>query len=79
MTEYERPDHYSYKMLSGAPLHDYVSTVTFTPTKEGGTAVAYSVSADPAVPVIKPVVGDVVKKFIRTFVEKAAAQAERNG
>ena len=79
VTEYERPDHYSYKMLSGVPLHDYVSTVTFTPTEQGGTAVAYSVSADPAVPVGKRVVDDVVKRFVHTFMEKAAAQAERIG
>jgi len=78
VTAYDRPASYSYKMLDGAPLHDYASTVTFTSTN-GGTAVAYSVSEEPAVPAGKHIVDDVVKKFIRTFVDKASAQAERNG
>lgn len=76
VTDYKRPASYSYRMLSGAPLRDYVSTVTFTPTEQG-TAVAYSVSAVPTVPVIGFAVGYFVKVSIRMFVRKAAAEAER--
>ncbi|MGE5763304.1 MAG: SRPBCC family protein [Mycobacterium leprae] len=76
--DFDRPDHYSYRMLSGAPLRDYVSTVTFTPT-ERGTEVAYSVSAVPTVPGIRFAIGYLVKVAIRLFVRRAAAQAERIG
>ena len=43
-------------MLSGAPLHDFVATVTFRPNSEVGTDVAYLVSEDPSVHVAKPVI-----------------------
>jgi uncharacterized protein YndB with AHSA1/START domain len=77
MTEYTRPERYSYTMLSGAPVRDYLSTVTFTPTRQG-TAVAYSVTEIPSIAIIGPVIDQVVRLLIRTITRKAAAQAERN-
>jgi uncharacterized protein YndB with AHSA1/START domain len=74
VTEYERPTSYSYRMLSGAPLDEYTSRVTFAPT-DAGTGVAYHVSVTPSVralPVEFP-----TKEFVRMFMRKADAEAER--
>lgn len=74
VTEYARPTSYSYRMLSGAPLDEYTSSVTFTPTVQG-TAVAYRVTVAPSVhllPVEFP-----TKEFVRLFMRKADAEAER--
>lgn len=75
VTEFDRPAQYSYRMLSGAPLHDFVATVTFRPNGEGGTDVAYLVSEDPSVHVVKPVIDEVVKKSIVLFTDAAVAKA----
>lgn len=75
VTEYDRPNSYSYKMLSGMPLNEFKATVTFKPTKNG-TAVAYDVSVTgsmEALPVKFP-----SQETIRRFMKKAAAQAEQN-
>ena len=74
VTEYERPTHYSYRMLTGAPL-DFHATVTFTPTAEG-TSVAYRVSvAAPikAIPTKWP-----TQEAIRVFMRRAAEEAENS-
>jgi uncharacterized protein YndB with AHSA1/START domain len=75
VTEYDRPNSYSYKMLSGLPLREFKATVTFTPTEQG-TAVAYDVTVTGsigALPVKFP-----SQETIRLFMKKAAARAERN-
>jgi Polyketide cyclase / dehydrase and lipid transport len=74
VTGYERPYRYSYRMLSGAPVDQYTSAVTFTPT-DHGTAVAYSVSVVPShrmLPVQFP-----TEEFVRVFMRQADAEAER--
>ena len=74
VTEYQRPTSFSYRMLSGAPLDEYKSAVTFTPTDQG-TAVAYHVSVAPSVRVLP--VEFPTKEFVRVFMRKADAEAER--
>ncbi|WP_327418446.1 SRPBCC family protein [Streptomyces sp. NBC_01233] len=76
VTEFDRPDHYSYRLLSGAPVDRFVATVTFRPKEEGGTELTYSVSADPSLRLAKPIINEVAKKAIRTFTDAAAAKAE---
>lgn len=76
VTAYERPVGYSYRMLSGAPLDEYASSVAFMPTEEG-TAVIYRVSVVPSVralPIEFP-----TKEFVRIFMRHAAAAAESSG
>lgn len=75
VTEFDRPTQYSYRMLSGAPLHDFIATVTFRPNSEGGTDVDYLVSEDPSIHVAKPVINEVVKKSIVLFTDAAVAKA----
>ncbi|HET7870093.1 MAG TPA: SRPBCC family protein [Actinomycetota bacterium] len=73
MTEYERPDRYSYRMLSGLPLDQFDATVSFTPTDEG-TSVSYHVKvvgAVKALPVKWP-----SEEAIRMFMKSAAEKAE---
>jgi Polyketide cyclase / dehydrase and lipid transport len=74
VTEYQRPSSYSYRMLSGAPFDQYTSRVTFTPAGRG-TAVAYRVCVAPSVRVLP--VEFPTKEFIRAFMRKADAEAER--
>jgi uncharacterized protein YndB with AHSA1/START domain len=74
VTNYERPTSYSYRMLSGAPLDEYTATVTFTPAGHG-TAVEYHVSVASSVHVLP--VEFPTKEFIRAFMHKADAEAER--
>ena len=76
VTAFNRPHDYSYRMLSGAPLRDYVSTVTFTPAEQG-TALAYSVSAVPTIPVVGFAIDLLVKGLIHTLARAAAVEAER--
>ena len=75
VTEFGRPGRYSYRMLSGAPLHNFVATVTFRPNDEGGTDVTYLVSEDPSVRIVKPVIDKVVKKSFVMFTDAAVAKA----
>jgi uncharacterized protein YndB with AHSA1/START domain len=75
VTEYDRPNSYSYKMLSGLPLKEFKATVTFKPAEQG-TAVAYAVSVRgsmEALPVKFP-----SQETIRLFMKKAAGQAQQN-
>ena len=75
VTEFDRPTQYSYRMLSGAPIRNFVATVTFSPNDKGGTDVAYLVSEDPSVHLVKPVIDEVVKKSIVLFTDAAVAKA----
>ena len=75
VTEYDRPHHYSYRVLSGLPVDEYHATVTFTPTEQG-TAVTYAVSVVPSsrlLPVRFP-----TEEGLRRLMRLAGAQAERN-
>jgi len=76
VTAFDRPHDYAYRMLSGAPLRDYVSTVTFTPAEQG-TALAYSVSAVPTIPVVGFAIDLLVKGLIHALARAAAVEAER--
>jgi uncharacterized protein YndB with AHSA1/START domain len=75
VTAYQRPNSYSYRMLSGAPFDEFSATVTFTPAKEG-TEVSYQVTAVgslKALPVKFP-----SEEAIRKFMNKAAAKAQQS-
>jgi Polyketide cyclase / dehydrase and lipid transport len=76
VTEYERPGRFSYRMLSGAPMRDYVSTMTFSPAGSG-TTVSCQVRATPTTPVIGFAVAWLAKVVVRVIVRGAIAEAER--
>ncbi|WP_330342847.1 SRPBCC family protein [Streptomyces sp. NBC_00557] len=76
VTEYHRPGHYAYRMLSGAPLRHYTATVSFTPVAERRTEVVYTVDVEPRVRLLRPVVDRVVRKSLAGFTDAAVARAE---
>ncbi|WP_405443303.1 SRPBCC family protein [Streptomyces avidinii] len=78
VTVYERPGRYSYQLVSGLPLRHFTATVTFTPVQHQRTRteVVYSVTVEPRLRVLKPVLSKVVKKAIADFTDAAVARAE---
>lgn len=73
---YEPPRRLSYRLLSGAPLRDYVGTVELTPEGEG-TGVTWAVRAVPTVPVVGPAVVGVAKLAVKQLLNAIVAESER--
>ncbi|WP_328764501.1 SRPBCC family protein [Streptomyces sp. NBC_00272] len=76
VTSYERPGRYSYRLVSGLPLRHFTATVTFTAVQHQRTEVVYSVTVEPKLSVLGPVVSKVAKKAISDFTDAAVARAE---
>ena len=73
---YERPQRFSYKILSGLPVRDHVGTVELTPLDEG-TQVIYAVHTTTTVPVAGFAVVAGVKQGIKSLLSGVAKEAER--
>lgn len=71
---YERPNRFSYTLLSGLPVRDHVGTVALAP-QNGGTKITYAVRTMPTVPGGFAVVA-VVKQGIKQLLNGIAAEAE---
>ncbi|MFD7834455.1 SRPBCC family protein [Streptomyces sp. NPDC059761] len=76
VTAYERPGRYSYQLVSGLPLRHFSATVTFNPVQHQRTEVVYSVTLEPRLSVLKPVIGKAAKKAIADFTDAAVTRAE---
>jgi uncharacterized protein YndB with AHSA1/START domain len=78
--EYVRPAKFVYRLLSGAPMRDYVGTVELEP-EAAGTKILYHVDTTPTVPVggalvasiSKLAVGQLFKAIIKESERRAAA------
>ena len=71
------PDRrFVYRMLSGAPVRDYVGTVTLS-ASGGGTNVTYRVDATPTIPLMGWAVMQVVRLSVKQLFDGVAAEAER--
>jgi carbon monoxide dehydrogenase subunit G len=73
---YERPNRFSYKILSGLPVRDHVGTVELK-AAGGGTEVAYAVKTTPTIPLAGPVFMAILKKAIRDLISGVAKESER--
>jgi uncharacterized protein YndB with AHSA1/START domain len=73
---YERPNRFSYKILSGLPVRDHVGTVELRP-KDGGTEVTYAVKTTPTIPLAGPAFMAILKKAIRDLIAGVAKESER--
>lgn len=73
---YERPERFSYKVLSGLPLRDHVGTVELKAV-DGGTEMAYAIKTTPTIPLAGPVIIMVLKKAIRDLIAGVTKESER--
>jgi len=73
---YEAPERFSYKLLSGAPVRDYVGTVKLAPSGSG-TEITYAVRTIPTLPVGGFAVVGVVKQAIKALLRGISAESER--
>ena len=73
---YERPNRFSYKILSGLPVRDHVGTVELKAVG-GGTEIAYAVKTTPTIPLAGPVFMAILKKAIRDLIAGVAKESER--
>lgn len=73
---FERPERFSYKVLSGLPLRDHVGTVELKAV-DGGTEMAYAIKTTPTIPLAGPVILMVLKKAIRDLISGVAKESER--
>jgi carbon monoxide dehydrogenase subunit G len=73
---YERPNRFSYKILSGLPVRDHVGTVELKPAG-GGTELTYAVKTTPTIPLSGPVFMAILKKAIRDLIAGVAKESER--
>jgi hypothetical protein len=73
---YERPNRFSYKILSGLPVRDHVGTVELKSAGEG-TELVYAVKTTPTIPLSGPVFMAILKKAIRDLIAGVAKESER--
>lgn len=72
---YERPDRFSYKILSGLPVRDHVGTVELK-AANGGTEIVYAVKTTPTIPLAGPVFMAILKKAIRDLIAGVTKESE---
>jgi uncharacterized protein YndB with AHSA1/START domain len=78
VTAFERPHHFAYRMLSGAPLRDHVGDVTLEPAV-GGTRVVYRIDSTPTVPVVGHAMLGVLRVAVSRLLAGVDREAERRG
>ena len=73
---YDRPNRFSYKILSGLPVRDHVGTVELK-AANGGTEITYAVKTTPTPALIGPVFMLGLKKAIRDLIGGVTKESER--
>jgi len=76
IVEYDRPNRFVYRMLSGAPVRDHVGTVTLEADGEG-TRMVYALDTTPTVPVAGGAVVAVVKQVVKQLANGVVKQSEK--
>lgn len=74
---YERPDRFSYKVLSGLPVRDHVGTVLLESVGDGRTKVTYALRTTPTMPIAGSVVVAVLKQAIKQLLNGVSSESER--
>jgi len=78
VTAYERPHHFSYRMLSGAPVRDHVGDVKLEPAV-GGTRVVYRIDSTPSPPLVGHAALAVLRVAVAQLLAGIDREAERRG
>ena len=73
--DYQRPNRYAYKMVSGAPVRDHVGTVTLHPVGSG-TEVSWHLKSKPKIPGLDWLLTPVLKRVIGELLNGAVDAAE---
>lgn len=73
---HQRPERFSYKLLSGLPVRDHVGTVMLD-ASGGGTKLTYAVRTTPTVPLAGGIVVAVLKRAVGSLVDGVCAESER--
>jgi uncharacterized protein YndB with AHSA1/START domain len=77
ITAFDRPRHYAYRLLSGAPVKDHTADVTFSDVG-GKTRVVYRIETTPKVPgLVAPAIVAVLRRGTKLLLAGAAREAER--
>ena len=76
--DYQRPNRYAYKLLSGAPVRDHVGTVELREAGSG-TAVSWHLQSTPKLPGGDWLLAPVLKKVIGELFKGAIKAAEARG
>jgi uncharacterized protein YndB with AHSA1/START domain len=74
--EYERPTRFVYRLLSGAPVRDYVGTVQLS-AQGDRTHVNYRVETFPKVPLLGPVIVAVARTAVGQLFKGIVKESER--
>lgn len=74
----ESPTSFSYTVVSGPPVRDYLGTVVLT-ADGGATRVRWTVRFEPKIPLSGPVLLPVIRKVISDLLGRATREAERRG
>jgi len=74
--EYDAPRKHVYTLLQPAPIKDYVSTVTITPT-DGGSRLHWAATFTDRIPGSGPLIARVLKPGLAQVAKKLAAAAEK--
>lgn len=72
----EKPTSFSYTVVSGPPVRDYLGTVTLS-ASGSGTRVHWTVRFEPKIPFAGPLMKPVVRKVISDLLAAATREAER--
>jgi uncharacterized protein YndB with AHSA1/START domain len=73
---FERPERFSYTVLSGLPVRDHVGTVLLK-ANGVGTEVTYALRTTPTVPFAGAVVMMAIKRAITQLLNGVSSEAER--
>jgi uncharacterized protein YndB with AHSA1/START domain len=77
VTAFDRPRHFAYRLLSGAPVKNHTADVTFSDVG-GKTRVVYRMETTPKVPrLAAPAIIFVLRRGTKLLLDGAAREAER--
>lgn len=76
VVSYERPNRFSYKVISGIPVRDHLGTVLLTP-EGSGTKVTYAVKTTPTLPLVGGAIVAVTKFAIKQLLSGITTESER--
>lgn len=73
--DYQRPNRYAYKLLSGAPVRDHVGTVELREAGTG-TEVTWHLRSTPKIPGIERLLSPLLRRVIGELLNGAVKSAE---
>jgi uncharacterized protein YndB with AHSA1/START domain len=73
---FERPDRFSYTLISGLPVRNHVGTVELS-AANGGTRMVYAVRTHPTIPVVGFAIVAGTKQAVKGLVDGIVKESER--